>query len=136
MVPFSRIGEAMSCGLAKDFGMLMILGWHDLIPSANRFIGCLLSQLLRYRGFCEAFCFNDSNVQFISIVHERRFSCFSSSTCYFQWRHWFPRCCSFGANGYRHWECAVSPIGLNISGSKPGVSQHEIVRSHVCDIKS
>ena len=126
----------MSCGLAKDLGMLMVLRWYDLVPSVNCFVGCLFSQLLCYGGFGRAFRFNDTNVQFVSVVHEWWPSCFSPSTRDFQWRHWFPRCCSSGADGYRCRECPISPIGLNIGGSKPRIPQDEIVGTHVRDVES
>ena len=124
--------------LTEDFCIFMVMGWDDLVPGANGFIGGLFRKLLHYSGLCSAsgIDIHDVEVQFLSGFEEGLVSDCGSHSCDPYGAHWFPRCYSFGADDDRGRERASHPIGVSIRRCKPRISKDEVVRSHVSDVET
>ena len=52
VISFAQFRESMRSFLTEDLGVFVIVGWDDLIPGLNCFIGGFLGELLHDSGLC------------------------------------------------------------------------------------
>ena len=117
--------------------MFMIMGWDNLVPSADGLIGGLFSELLRNSGFSGT-CginFHDVEIQFLSSFKEGSVLDHGSHSSNPYRVHWFPRCHSFGVDDHRGRECASHSVRVCVHCCEPWITEDEVIRSQVGDIE-